>query len=314
MAAPTWKGAITFGLVTIPVQLHSAVRASADLHFRQLHEPDLAPVKNARVCSKDGAPVEWGEIVKGYEIEKDRYVVLDDDDFAAAAVHTRTSTVFEIVSFVASQEIDPRYFERPYFVTPGAHGAKAYALLREAMMQGDVVGLGKITMHRKQHLAGLRAVGSALVLTTMRFADELVALEEFTFPSSAEVRAQELAMAEQLVANLREPFDPAPFRDEYREALLEVIERKAKGKRVKVTEPADVKGTPVIDLMARLQESLATGSRRGGRARAARPASAESAKAAKPPAGKRSASGARSAKGRGSGRTRAARPKPRKTA
>lgn len=289
MANPVWKGAVSFGLVTIPVNLYSAVRAAADIHFRQLHDADLAPVKNERVCSLDGAPVAWGDIVKGYEVSKDQFVVLDEDDFKAAEVHTRTSKVLEVESFVPAAEIDPRYYERPYFVTPGQHGEKAYALLRDAMSQTDTVGVGKITLYRKQHVAALRALGDALVLTTMRFADELVPLGEFNFPHGTDIRAQERKMAEQLIGNLAQSFDPAQYKDEYREALMAVIERKAKGQRITIEPEEEVRGTPVIDLMARLQESLAQGKPARGAARKRAAAAEEPAAESEPAAPSRSA-------------------------
>ncbi len=255
--ATIWKGSLSFGLVTIPVEMRSAVR-SDHISFRLLHAEDLSPVKYERVSSKTGEVVPWSEIVKGYEYEKGKYVVLTDDDFRAAALEG--AKTLEILDFVKAEEIDPRYFETPYFLVPSKGGEKAYALLREAMRNSDGVGIGKIIIRQKQHLAGLRVIGEALVLEIMRFANELVDPETLSFPKGDAVREQELRMAEQLIANLAEPFDPEKYTDEYRANLMKLIRAKMKGKKIKLAEPADDTGdTQVIDLMSRLQESLARG-------------------------------------------------------
>ena len=254
MAAAIWKGTLTFGLVSIPVELRTAVRAD-HVSFRMLHSEDLSPVKYERVCAADGEPVPWSEIVKGYEYEKGKYVVLTDDDFKAAALES--SRTIDILDFVQESEIDPRYFETPYFMVPGKGGDKAYALLREAIRNAGAVGVGKIILRQSQHLAGVKVVGDALVLEIMRFANELVDPADYSFPDASLVRPQELNMAEQLVANLAEPFEPGKYTDEYRANLMKVIRAKMKGKKITVAEepeePGDVK---VLDLMARLEASL----------------------------------------------------------
>jgi DNA end-binding protein Ku len=257
--ATIWKGSLTFGLVNIPVELRSAVK-SDHISFRLLHEEDLSPVKYERVCQRTGEPVPWDEIVKGYEYTKGKYVVLTDEDFKAAALES--SKTIDILDFVQESEIDPRYFETPYYLVPAKGGEKAYALLREAVRNAGAVGIGKIIIRQSQHLAGVKVVGDALVLEIMRFANELVDTEDFTFPAAEVVRPQELKMAEQLVANLAEPFDPARYTDDYRANLMRIIKAKMKGKKV-VLEEADEapEDTKVIDLMARLQESLAGGKR-----------------------------------------------------
>ena len=256
--ATIWKGAISFGLVNIPVEMRSAVR-SDHISFRLLHAEDLSPVGYERTSKKTGETVPWSEIVKGYEYEKGKFVVLTDDDFKAAALATQKT--LEICDFVKAEEIDPRFFETPYFLVPTKGGEKAYALLREAMRNSDGVGIGKIVVRQKQHLAGIRVVGEALVLELMRFAAELVDPATMNFPSSDLVRPQELQMAEQLIANLAEPFDPEKYTDEYRANLMKLIRAKMKGKKIKVPEPADDTGdTQVIDLMSRLQASLERGS------------------------------------------------------
>lgn len=258
---PIWKGSLTFGLVHLPVELHSAVRAGERISFRQLHKRDHSPIKYQRVCEQEGDVVPWEDIVKGYEYAKGKFVVLDDDDFKAAALVS--SKTFEILDFVRAEEIDPRFFEAPYYLLPGKDGDKAYALLREAMRRSGMVGIGKITMRsNSHHLAAVRVVEEALVLEIMRFASELVDVGSLRFPDGAGVRPQEVQMAEQLIANLAEPFTPGKYKDEYRENLQRVIKAKLKGRKVKLDEPDEPESTPVVDLMARLQESLAKGKRR----------------------------------------------------
>jgi len=278
--ATIWKGSLTFGLVNIPVELRSAVR-SDNISFRLLHEEDLSPVKYERVCQRDGEPVPWDEIVKGYEYAKGKFVVLTDEDFKAAALES--SKTIDILDFVQESEIDPRYFETPYYLVPAKGGEKAYALLREAVRNAGAVGIGKIIIRQSQHLAGVKVVGDALVLEIMRFANELVDVDDFTFPKAELVRPQELKMAEQLVANLAEPFDPERYTDDYRANLMKVIKAKMKGQKIAVAEHDDApEDTKVIDLMARLQASLEGGKRGGAAGRSARKgASAKGAKPAK---------------------------------
>lgn len=264
--ATIWKGAISFGLVTIPVHLESAVRAESRISFRQLHKDDLSPIRYERFCKREDEPVAWNDIVKGYEYAPDKFVVIEKEDLKAAA--PPKSKLIEIMDFVAADEIDPRYFETPYFLLPDAHGDKPYALLREAIREKNMVGIGKLTMREKQHLVGIRAVGDALVCEVMRFAEELVDVEAFDFPDADSVRPQELTMAQQLVENLAEPFDPAKYRDEYNERLQSIIDAKLKGKRITVEEEEEPEGTRVVDLMSRLQESLAMGKGAKGARRA----------------------------------------------
>jgi DNA end-binding protein Ku len=251
--AAIWKGTISFGLVSIPVELRSAVQ-SDHISFRMLHAEDLSPVKYERVCERDGEPVPWGEIVKGYEYAQGKFVVLTDEDFRAAA--PASSTTIDILDFVQGDEIDPRYFDTPYYLTPGKGGDKGYALLREAMRSTASVGIGKLTMRQKQHLAAIKATGDALMLETMRFANELLDTTELSFPAAADVRPQELKMATQLITNLAERFDPARYTDDYRANLMRVIQAKMKGQKIEVEAPAETESTKVIDLMARLQASL----------------------------------------------------------
>jgi len=262
---PIWKGALSFGLVNIPVQLYSAVRAGEKVSFRLLHGTDQSPVRYERVCQKDGAVVPWDDIVKGYEYSKGKFVVLTDEDFKAAALES--SKQIEILDFVASDEIDPRYFETPYYLLPTKGGEKPYALLREAIKNTGTVGIGKITMRsNSHHLAGVKVIGDALVMEIMRFQDELVDASTFTFPAAADVRPQEVQMAEQLIGNLKESFDPSKYTDDYNANVMRIIRAKMKGKKIEVEEHDEPEATPVVDLMARLQESLSRGKAKPARA------------------------------------------------
>ena len=259
--ASIWKGSLSFGLVNIPVEVRTAIQGD-HISFRMLHEEDQAPIKYERVSSTTGDPVPWGEIVKGYEYSKNKYVIITDEDFKTAAVEA--SKTLEIVDFVKEEEIDPRYFETPYFLVPSKGGEKAYALLREAIRKTGSVGIGKIIMRQKQHLAGIRVVGEALILEIMRFANELIDPETLSLPDSSLVRPQELNMAEQLVMSLAESFDPTKYTDEYRANLMRLIHGKMKGKKINLKpEAGPERGTEVIDLMTRLRESLESGKKKG---------------------------------------------------
>ena len=269
--ASIWKGSLTFGLVHVPVEMKTAVR-SDHISFRMLHAEDLSPIKYERVCQADGEAVPWNEIVKGYEYEKGKYVVLTDDDFKKAALDS--SRTIDIIDFVREDEIDARFFETPYYLTPTKGGDKPYALLREAMRQSGVVGVGKVIIRRSQHLAGVRVVGQALVIELMRFANELVDVSEYTFPGDDSIREQELKMATQLVENLAEPFDPEKYTDDYRANLMKLIRAKMKGKKVTAVEPEDEdEDSKVLDLMSRLQASLEEGKAAKGKKRVSKTSS-----------------------------------------
>ena len=262
--ASIWKGSLTFGLVHVPVEMKTAVR-SDHISFRMLHAEDLSPIKYERVCQADGEPVPWNEIVKGYEYTKGKFVVLTDEDFKKAALDS--SRTIDIIDFVRQDEIDPRFFETPYYLLPTKGGEKPYALLREAMRESGVVGIGKVIIRKTQHLAGVRVVGEALVLELMRFGNELVDVKEYAFPGTDMLREQELAMAKQLVENLAEPFDPEKYTDDYRSNLMKLIRAKMKGKKVTAAEELpEEEDSAVLDLMSRLQASLEEGrAAKGGR-------------------------------------------------
>lgn len=261
MPRSIWKGAITFGLVNIPVEVHSAVSSSDRISFRLLHKKDNSTIKYERVCAKEEKAVPWDEIVKGYEYSKGKFVILEEEDFRAAAIES-TKTI-DIQDFVKSDEIDPRYFESPYYLLPQKGGEKAYALLREAIRNTGMVGIGNVTMRsNSMHLIGIKVVEEALVMNIMRFADELVDTSSFTFPAADNVRPAELQMAEQLVNTLADAFAPEKYSNVYRDNLMRIINDKMKGKKITVEEPAEPEPTNVIDLMARLQESLAQGKKK----------------------------------------------------
>lgn len=262
--ASIWKGSINFGLVNVPVELRAAVRAD-HVSFKMLHAEDHSPVRYQRISSATGEEVPWGEIVKGYEYSKGKFIVLTDEDFKSAALES--SKTIDICDFVAEDQIDPRYFETPYFVVPTKGGEKAYALLREAMRETASVGIGKIIMRQHQHLTGLHVVGDALVLELMRFANEVVDTAELTFPDASSVRAAEQKMAVQLVRSLEAPFEPEKYTDDYRANLMRLINARAKGEKVELEAPAARSDDgKVLDLMSRLQASLERekGGRGGG--------------------------------------------------
>jgi DNA end-binding protein Ku len=254
MPRAMWKGAIAFGLVNIPVELYSATRDHRP-KFRLLHAKDESPVHYERVCQSEGKPVGWEDLVKGYEYEKGQFVVLSKDDFKTAALE-KTKTV-DILDFVDPKEVDERYFETPYYLQPGKGADRAYALIREAIRDSGKIGIAKIILRDAQHLAALEAIGDALVLTMMRFADELADLSEFNFPRKADLRAGELKMAQQLIGNLVSNWQPDKYTDEYKENLLRVINAKVKGRTPKlVAEDTTPQQAEVVDLMARLRASL----------------------------------------------------------
>jgi DNA end-binding protein Ku len=252
MARSMWKGNIAFGLVSIPIELYSAVRDHRP-KFRLLHAKDESPVSYERVCQSEGKPVGWDDLVKGYEYEKGRFVVLTKDDFKAAAVE-KTKTI-DILDFVDPEEVDERYFETPYYLQPGKGADRAYALLRDAIRESGKIGIAKIILRDTQHLAAVETIGDALVLTMMRFADELADLSDFKFPRT-EVRAGEMKMALQLIDNLVAKWDPEKYTDEYRDNLMRVIQAKLKGKKPKLAERETAQSADVVDLMSRLRASL----------------------------------------------------------
>jgi DNA end-binding protein Ku len=253
MPRALWKGSIAFGLVNIPIELHIAVRDHRP-KFRMLHAKDKSPVRFERVCVRDGTPVAWADLIKGYEFEKGHFVVMTKEDFQAAAVE-KTRTI-DILDFVKADEIDDRYFETPYYLVPAKGGERAYALLREALRESGRIGIAKFILRDAQHLAGVEVIENALVLSVMRFSDELVDVGGLSFPSADGVRSKELEMAKTLVGNLASDWDPAKYTDQYRENLLRIIKGKMKGKTVKLAAGEEPRQAEVVDLMERLRRSL----------------------------------------------------------
>ena len=251
--AASWKGSISFGLVNIPVELHAAVSHDRP-RFRLLHAKDKSPVSYERVCQREGKPVAWEDLVKGYEYAKGKFVTLSKDDFKTAALE-KTKTI-DILDFVDPTQIDERYFETPYYLQPGKGADRAYALLREAIRESGRIGVAKIILRDAQHLAAVEAIGDALVLTMMRFADELADLDEFRFPKAGDIRPAELKMAKQLVDSLSATWEPEKYTDEYRDNLMRVIKGKLKGKTPRLKERETPHQAEVVDLMARLRASL----------------------------------------------------------
>jgi DNA end-binding protein Ku len=250
-----WKGSISFGLVNIPIAVYPATRRE-ELKFRLLRANDLSPVNYKRVAAKDGKEVPWDEIVKGYEYEKGKFVVLNDKDFQRVDLEA-TQTV-DIQDFVKVEEIDPMYFYKPYYLEPQKGGDKAYVLLREALAETNKVGIAQVVIKTRQYLAGVKALKHALVLELMHFPEELADPEKLHVPTKLEVGKREREMAKALVENMTSKWEPGKYHDDYREALMEVIEEKVEsgGKEIEEKPKPKKESTKVIDLVAVLQESL----------------------------------------------------------
>ena len=250
-----WKGSISFGLVNIPIALYPATRRE-ELKFRLLRRSDLSPVNYKRVAEKDGKEVPWDQIVKGYEYEKGKYVVLKDEDFERVDLEA-TQTV-DIQDFVDVDEIDPMFFYKPYYLEPQKGGDKAYALLRDALKDSNKVGIAKVVIKTRQYLAGVKPEDGALILELMHFADELADTGKLHVPKKMEVGKREMNMAKSLIDSMSSKWEPEKYRDDYREALMEVIEEKveAGGKEIEEKPRKAPKPTKVIDLVSVLQKSL----------------------------------------------------------
>jgi DNA end-binding protein Ku len=264
---PIWSGSISFGLVTIPVRLFTAVREKR-LHFRTLHDQDKVPLKQKMFCPADGKEVHPEHTVKGYEIEKDRFVIIRQDELEAAA--PKRTKAIEIQDFVELDEIDPLYFDRPYYVAPKPEGAKPYKLLLEAMEKTKKVGIAKVVMWNKEYLAALRPLDGALVLETMHFNDEVVKADTVAgLEVKAKVDDRELKMATQLIDSLSTDFKPQKYKDEYRAQVMELIERKAAGEEIHTAPTREDKATGrATNLMAALEASLSKSRAGGSRATA----------------------------------------------
>jgi DNA end-binding protein Ku len=255
MPRSLWNGTIAFGAVAVPVKLYSAV-ASKTVHFHEVHLADGARIEHRTFCSKEGKEVPREEIVKGFEVRAGRYVVVDQADIDAAG-GTR-SRIIDVERFVAVADIDPVFYDKSYFVGSQDDGADAYRLLQAALTRTQRAAIGRFTFHHREYLAAIRAYEDVLALHTMRFADELVGAKDLDVPKlSRKPDQREVEMAGSLIASMHEPFRPGKLHDEYREAVLAAIERKAKGEDIVAPDEPDAE--PPDDLMAALQASLGKG-------------------------------------------------------
>jgi len=251
MGRPLWKGSISFGLVNIPVELFVGARDHTP-RFRLLHRTDLSPISLERVCQTDGKAVAWDDLVKGYEVEKGRFIALTEDDFKTAAIERSRS--IDIQAFVPIHDIDVRYWDTPYYALPGKGAEHAYNLFAQALQKSGRAGIAKYVMRQREHLAALLPVNGCLVVSTMRFEEDLV---EVPHTARAKVSAQELKLADQLISTLAAEWSPAAYHDDYVPALMKVIKAKAAGKKMPAVSGKPTPPTKVVDLMARLKESLA---------------------------------------------------------
>jgi DNA end-binding protein Ku len=268
MARAIWSGTISFGLLNVPVKLYSAV-ARRGISLREIRESDGARIKHRRVAEGTDEEVPYGEIVKAFEVTADRYVPLSKDEMSALA--PEKTRAIEVQDFVDLDQIDPIYFDSPYYLGPAEGAGKAYSLLAKAMQESGKVAIARFVFRNKEHLAALRPGDGVLTLTTMRFADEVVApaeLEDVLPQGEQKVAKKEVEMAEQLIESLTTEFDPGVYHDEYREQLLALIERKAEGKEVLTApETEEPKPTAAPDLMSALEESIAAVKERKGKAK-----------------------------------------------
>jgi DNA end-binding protein Ku len=248
-----WTGAINFGLVTIPVKLHTAVRAN-ELRFNFLHKSDDGRIQNVRRCSLDGEEVAYADIVRGYEYEKGKYVILTDEDFER--VNPEATQSVDIVEFVDLSEINPMYFDKPYYLEPEKRGRHAYALLREALKESNKVGIAKVVIRSREHLAALKPNGEALLLELMHFADEIVEQADFEFPKAEKPAEGEMKVAKLLIDTMTTEFQPDKFHDTYREQLLAMIDARAAGKELPQGKAKAPRRDNVVNLMDVLQQSL----------------------------------------------------------
>jgi DNA end-binding protein Ku len=251
MAASVWKGHLIFGMVSFPIRLFSAAR-SETISFNILHKDDHSRIKQITYCQLEDKPIPRSETVKGYEYEKDHYVVIDDEDIKKVA--PRTAKVMEILEFVKADQVDPVYLESSYYVAPDEGGEKAYALLFTALKDSGYYGVAKVAMHNREHIIVLRPGAKGILSHTMYFQDEIRQVEEFRTDTSL-VKEKELAMAKMLISSLEENFEPQKYHDSYRENLKKMIEDKIEGRNV-VETPSE-HFAPVIDIMEALKKSLA---------------------------------------------------------
>ncbi len=250
MPRAIWKGAVSFGMVSIPIKLYTATDEK-DVSFNLLHKKDGARIKQQRYCPEDDTVIEWNDVARGYEIAPNQYVIMEPEDFEKVPVDT-THTI-EITDFVPSEQIDPIYYQKTYYLEPEKIGGKPFALLREVLKDSKLVALAKVTLRQKEQLCTLRVYNNTISLETMYYADEIRATDELDAPEDVALGEKELQMAKSLVDMLTGNFEPEKYHDNYREALLELIERKSEGQEI--TRPAPVAGK-VTDLMEALRASV----------------------------------------------------------
>jgi DNA end-binding protein Ku len=248
-----WKGSISFGLVYIPISVYPATREEK-LSFRQLRATDLSPIRYKKVAEADQKEVTADQIVKGFEYERGRYVILKEDDFAKVRIESTHS--IDITDFVDLTQVDPKFFYKPYFLEPQKGGEKAYALLHKALAGTGKIGVAKVVISNREYLASVKPDGLFLVLDLMHFASEILAPEELKNGSATAITDKELKMAQSLVESMSTPWEPEKYRDEYRNAMMEIIEQKAQHKEVAKKPETKVRATNVVDLVKVLQESL----------------------------------------------------------
>jgi DNA end-binding protein Ku len=254
MASTVWKGHLTFGLLSLPVKLYSAAR-SESVSFNQLHKADNSRVKQVLYCQAEDKPISRADIVKGYEYEKDKYVVVEDEEIKKVA--PKTAKTMEVLEFVKTNEVDPIYFDASYYLAPDEAGEKPYALLFEALKQSQCVGVAKIAMHNREHIVILRPGARGILLHTMYYKDEIRQVEEFRTDTSA-IQDKELALAKMLIDSLLASFEPDKYKDNYRDNLMAMIKAKIEGKEIVETVTPAHKA-PVIDILEALKMSLAEG-------------------------------------------------------
>ncbi len=256
MPRPIWSGSISFGLVNVPVKLFTAV-SQKDVRFHQLHGPDKSRIKQKRVSATTGEEVPFGEIVKGYEIGPDQYVVIEPEELES--LDPKATHTIDIEEFVDISQIDPMFYERPYYLVPDERAAKPYRLLAEALAESNKVAIARFVMRTKQYLAAVRVMDGLLLLSTMLYADEVVPAEQLDgLPDKdVEITDRELKMARALIDSLAvDQFEPEKYRDEYRERVLDLIEKKAAGEVITAAAP-EAEPTKVVDLLAALEASVA---------------------------------------------------------
>ena len=248
-----WKGNISFALVSIPISLFSATRRN-ELSFHYLHKKDMSPVSYKRFCDTEDVEVPWEDITRGYQYEKDQYVEITDEDLDKADVEL-TKTI-QIQEFVNEDEIDPVYFDKPYYLEPQKGGERAYALMRDALAQSKKVGIAKVVLKSREHLAAVKSVGNMLTLKTMRFGHEIVETGSLNLPEKADLSKKEMDLANMLIDSMSDKFDPSKYKDDYHDKVLEIIQMKVAGVSPTVAAATVPGPARVVDLMEILKQSL----------------------------------------------------------